>query len=134
LYAACLYFLFLQKKTGTGKYCIQRLQKIMSNGMDSLGNFHAAPLSFQFFTYDVNGSLVSIRDSSDDWHFWYTGPQPWRLNRKDQPSITSFGNLLKIKSSRDSFVYNNRNQLIARLKRIYSDTSQYFTVKDLHTT
>jgi hypothetical protein len=125
----CTPFLFYScKKEETEKVLLPRLQKIVSNGMDSLGNFHAAPLSFQFFTYDINGSLVSIRDSSDDWHPWYSGPQPWRLGWKQVTMGYNYGNLLNIKNTRDSFVYNNRNQLVARLKRIYSDTSQYFVV------
>jgi hypothetical protein len=127
LVCSCLFFYSCQKQEQ--EYAaIQRLQKIITNGVDSLGNFSTAALFFQFFTYDVNGNLVSIRDSSDLWRGWYTGPQPWGLNRKESTIDYSFGNLLKIKSSRDSFVYNNRNQVIAKLRRIYSDTSRYFTV------
>jgi hypothetical protein len=114
---ACTCFFFYScEKQGPENVAMPRLQKIISNGVDSLGNLSSAPLSFQFFTYDVNGNLVSIRDSSEHWHGWYTGPQPWRLDKKlFSMEYNFYGNL--IRTWKDSFVYNNRNQLTARLKR-----------------
>lgn len=128
----CSCFIFhscKKEEAGNDNVVLPRLQKIISNGMDSLGNFSSAPLFFQFFTYDVNGNLVSIRDSSDKWHHWYKGPQPWRLNRKEVFfDYSSNGNLLRLKTSRDSFVYNNQNQVIEQLRRTYSDTTPYFVI------
>jgi hypothetical protein len=58
-----------------------------------------------------------------------TGPQPWRFNSKVITFDYNFyGNLVKIKNSRDSFIYNNKNQLVTKLRKIFSDTSQFFVV------
>lgn len=107
------------------------LIKITTNGQDSVDSYSAASLSFQFFSYDARGNVASMRDSGDGWRGWYIGTRPYQLYTQllNTPLIfqyNSLGNLVKYK--RDSFVYDNQNQMIIRLGKILSDASNYSVI------
>jgi hypothetical protein len=107
--------------TGSG-----RLVKIATTVVDSVGNDNAPrAMAYQFFSYDNNGRLASIRDSSSPGaRFTYYGPVAYPLGKGDEKfQYNSKGELVKL--SRDSLVYNAKSQAIQKYRRVISPTSAY---------
>ena len=138
--AGCFIF-YSCTKQGTENVSLPRLQKIITNGVDSLGNDCNTCLYYQFFKYDTNGRLIKITDSSAAWYHFYNGPQPYffsysiytghltyGINYSFYVSLeyNSAGNF--IKAGRDSFIYNSNNQVAQRFSRVQCDTCRSYLV------
>jgi hypothetical protein len=106
-----------------------RLKMIVTNGQDEFQRDCSNCFYYQFFRYDTNGRLVSIKDSSSDGmayrrSSYVNGPHIYTLDY----SYTYYRSIeydLKdkpIRAGRDSFIYNSNNQIIERYRRVQCET------------
>lgn len=107
-----------------------RLVKIVTNGLNEFQRECANCYYYQFFEYDPNGRLISVRDSCTPGpvntinnyrlQLYENSPFVYTLyyssNYYRNITYDNNGNLLK--ATRDSFVYDSRNRVIQRYRRV----------------
>jgi predicted nucleic-acid-binding Zn-ribbon protein len=124
-----------------------RLVKIITTGNDSLGNFCASCKYYELFSYDASGSLVTIKDSADNWMYTYDGPHPFLgtlsgygiatvlnikndLSGKPQVVVKGYqtGAAFK-KMSQDSFVYNSNSEIASHFISIEMSGIRFYALQ-----
>ncbi len=111
-----------------------RLVQVRSAMKDSVGNECSSCFSYQLFSYDASGRLISVRDSMAPIHsnryVYINGPNAYN-------TIGTYGYYKKIefttqgypsKATRDSFVYNSRNLLVQRYRRVQCPECQSYLI------
>jgi len=113
-----------------------KLIQVRSTIKDSLGNDCSTCFSYQLLSYDAGGRLISVRDSMLPppalWYYYFNGPsinnttgtygyyKKIEFSAKDYPA----------KATRDSFVYNARNLLIQRYRRVQCPECQSYLINN----
>ncbi len=95
---------------------------------DSVGNDCATCYVTELFAYDVSGKLLTITDSGMLGLPNSGGPWPFMLNYNYYHNLLYNDQGKLVKAGRDSFLYNDNNQLIQRQRRITSETSRYWLI------